>query len=86
MAKETTRPPHSAIRYIETSGGIVSYLELAPLLAERVEDTEHLFSVKNKPAQGYNSSGHVPSGLSRPKFSGEERTKVLNIVRRQSLE
>lgn len=36
----TTRPPHSATRYIETSVGILSYQELAPLLAERVADTE----------------------------------------------
>ncbi len=35
-----TRPPHSATRYIETSVGILSYQELAPLLAERVADTE----------------------------------------------
>ncbi len=40
MASGTTRPPHSATRYIETSFGILSYLELAPLLAERVEDAE----------------------------------------------
>lgn len=40
MAPGTTRPPHSATRYIETSFGILSYLELAPLLAERVEDAE----------------------------------------------
>ena len=36
----TTRPPHSATRYIETSAGIVSYQELAPLLAEQVAKTE----------------------------------------------
>ena len=36
----TTRPPHSATRYIETSAGSLSYQELAPLLAERVADTE----------------------------------------------
>lgn len=40
MAKGTTRPPHSAIRYIATEVGILSYQELAPLLAERVEDAE----------------------------------------------
>jgi len=32
----TTRPPHSATRYVETTAGILSYRELAPLLAERV--------------------------------------------------
>ena len=36
----TTRPSHSATRYIETSAGILSYREFAPLLAERVADTE----------------------------------------------
>ena len=36
----TTRPPHSATRYVETSLGVLSYRELAPLLAERVADTE----------------------------------------------
>ena len=35
-----TRPPHSATRYVEASLGILSYRELAPLLAERVADTE----------------------------------------------
>ena len=40
MDSGTTRPPHSATRYIETSAGILSYQELAPLLAERVADTE----------------------------------------------
>ena len=36
----TTRSAHSATRYVETSVGILSYRELAPLLAERVADTE----------------------------------------------
>ena len=36
----TTRPPHSATRYVETTVGILSYRELAPLLAERVADAE----------------------------------------------
>ena len=40
MDSGTTRPPHSATRYLETAVGILSYSELAPLLAERVADTE----------------------------------------------
>ena len=36
----TTRPPHSATRYVETSVGILSYKDLAPLLAERVANTD----------------------------------------------
>lgn len=32
----TTRPPHSATRYVETQLGILSYQQLAPHLAERV--------------------------------------------------
>ena len=36
----TTRPSHSATRYIETSLAILSYREFAPLLAERIADTE----------------------------------------------
>lgn len=32
----TTRPPHSATRYVETHLGILSYQQLAPHLAERV--------------------------------------------------
>ena len=40
----TTRPPHSATRYVETSVGILSYRELAPLLAERVADAEFAIS------------------------------------------
>lgn len=35
MAGETTRP-HDATRWIETSRGVLSYAQLAPLLAERV--------------------------------------------------
>ena len=40
MDSGTTRPPHAATRYIETSAGILSYQQLAPLLAERVAETE----------------------------------------------
>lgn len=36
----TTRPPHSATRYVETQLGILSYQQLAPHLAERVALTE----------------------------------------------
>ena len=36
----TTRPPYSATRYVDTPLGILSYQELAPLLAERVGHTE----------------------------------------------
>src|ERR1700759_456580 len=35
MAEDSTRPPH-ATRFIETTRGILSYAQLAPLLAERV--------------------------------------------------
>jgi hypothetical protein len=36
MADPTTRPPH-ATRAIETTRGLLTYAELAPLLAERVQ-------------------------------------------------
>ncbi len=36
----TTRPPHSATRYIKTAAGILSYRQMAPLHAERVADAE----------------------------------------------
>ena len=36
----TTRPPYSATRYVDTHLGILSYQELAPLLAERAGHTE----------------------------------------------
>jgi len=42
----TTRPPPSATRYIETSVGILSYSELAPLLADRVTDSA--FAISNR--------------------------------------
>ena len=42
----TNRPPHSATRYIETSAGILSYSKLAPLLADRVADTQ--FAISNR--------------------------------------
>ena len=35
MAEDSTQPPH-ATRFVETTRGILSYAELAPLLAERV--------------------------------------------------
>jgi CRISPR-associated endonuclease/helicase Cas3 len=44
MAEDSTQPPH-ATRFVETTRGILSYSQLAPLLAERVlriqEDIEH---------------------------------------------
>lgn len=36
----TTRRPYAATRYLETHHGILSYAELAPLLAEHVANTE----------------------------------------------
>lgn len=44
LDSRTTRTPHSATRYIETSVGILSYQALAPLLAKRVADTELVIS------------------------------------------
>lgn len=35
MAEDSTQPPH-ATRFIETTRGVLSYAQLAPLLAERV--------------------------------------------------
>jgi len=35
MAEDSTQPPE-ATRYIETTRGVLSYSQLAPLLAERV--------------------------------------------------
>src|ERR1035437_888899 len=35
MAENSTQPPH-ATRFVETTRGILSYAQLAPLLAERV--------------------------------------------------
>ena len=46
MDSGTTRPPYSATRYVETSFGILSYRELAPLLAKRVANTE--FKIFNR--------------------------------------
>jgi CRISPR-associated endonuclease/helicase Cas3 len=40
MAGDTT-PPGGATRYIETTRGLLSYSQLAPLLAERVLRVEH---------------------------------------------
>ena len=44
MAENSTQPPH-ATRFVETTRGILSYSQLAPLLAERVlrvlQDIEH---------------------------------------------
>src|SRR3974390_2461513 len=35
MAEDSTQPPHTT-RFVETTRGILSYAQLAPLLAERV--------------------------------------------------
>src|SRR5207247_6126069 len=40
MAPETS-PPGGATRYIQTTRGLLSYSQLAPLLAERVLRVEH---------------------------------------------
>ena len=40
MAGETT-PPSGTTRFIETTRGVLSYAQLAPLLAERVLEVEH---------------------------------------------
>ena len=50
MAEDSTQPPH-ATRFVETTRGILSYAQLAPLLAERVlriqEDIEdELFATR----------------------------------------
>ena len=50
MAEGSTQPPH-ATRFVETTQGVLSYAQLAPLLAERVlrvqEDIEEgLYSIK----------------------------------------
>lgn len=50
MAEGSTQPPH-ATRFVETTRGILSYTQLAPLLAERVlrtlEDIEdHAFAAR----------------------------------------
>lgn len=36
-----TQPPHAATRYVDTTLGILSYAELAPHLARRVEQTQY---------------------------------------------
>lgn len=36
-----TRPPHAATRYVDTALGVLSYAELAPHLARRVEQTQY---------------------------------------------
>jgi len=45
LASGTTRPPYSSTRYIETTRGILSYQELAPLLGERVAVIEFEISL-----------------------------------------
>ncbi|MGH8147330.1 MAG: type I-G CRISPR-associated helicase/endonuclease Cas3g [Rhodanobacteraceae bacterium] len=40
-AGSRTRPPHAATRYLDTSLGILSYAELAPPLARRVEAVQN---------------------------------------------
>lgn len=45
MARETT-PPDGAIRFIETTRELLSYSQLAPLLAERVLQVERSIAVQ----------------------------------------
>jgi CRISPR-associated endonuclease/helicase Cas3 len=43
-AGNRTRPPHAATRYLETALGTLSYTDLAPHLAQRVEAVQHAIS------------------------------------------
>lgn len=40
-----TRPPAAATRFVETTRGLLSYTELAPLLAQRVSELEYQFEL-----------------------------------------
>jgi CRISPR-associated endonuclease/helicase Cas3 len=40
-AGSRTQPPHAATRYLDTTLGVLSYAELAPHLARRVEQTQY---------------------------------------------
>src|SRR5690349_22501106 len=51
MAPDTT-PPSGATRYLQTTRGLLSYTELAPLLAERV------FRAEEEIAEGKFASNH----------------------------
>lgn len=42
----TTRPPHAATRYLDTTLGVLSYQELALHLSDRVADTEHAIALR----------------------------------------
>lgn len=50
MAGETT-PPSGATRFIETTRGVLSYAQLAPLLAERVLGVERAIASDKFAAQ-----------------------------------
>ena len=57
MAENSTRPPH-ATRFVETTQGILSYAQLAPLLAERVLNVQEDIRLNGlRPARGITYQG-----------------------------
>jgi len=67
MAGETT-PPGGATRFFETTRGLLSYSQLAPLLAERVLGMERAIASGISPIHGayYFSPNKEASNSKRP--------------------
>ncbi len=83
MDTGTTRPPHSATRYIETSLGVLSYSELAPLLADRVVDAElTIFDRKYADLQFYDFALEIHRNICAdltPKIAGRWRLRDVQV-------
>lgn len=83
MAGETT-PPGGATRFIETTRGLLSYAQLAPLLAERVLHVESAIASETFAARSLDSDLilHLHSEIARdlvPDWAGRWRTVEVRV-------
>lgn len=87
MAGETT-PPDGATRFIETTRGVLSYTQLAPLLAERVLAVERSIAADayaaQRPASDLILQFHFQiAGDLVPAWAGRWRTNEVHVGRHQ---
>lgn len=83
MAEDSTQPPH-ATRFVETTRGILSYAQLAPLLAERVlrvqEDIEDAIYAQRRVEEELLLDFHrAICGDLTPDWAGRFRTSEVKV-------
>lgn len=87
-AGSRTQPPHAATRHVDTTLGILSYGELAPHLARRVEQTQ--FAIRHGEFDSYPLDEHLFLGLHQricgeltPAFAGRWRSQEIVVGQHQ---